>query len=166
MPHPVTAQLCVGWLLPDAVLWYFSKLGFGDTPLRERFSRITRARPALARAAFSRSPLENERLRARPPANGLTCDFFRFLRRPHSALRAPCCSVFCGWPARRWHSEDKGGTQPPVLHSIRCLCEEIMLRPSAAVRQHAGAQRSLLHASHHRRICGPSGAGNASAAPV
>ena len=78
MLDPATARLCV-WRLPlEAAFRLFSKLGSLGGSIRERFSRTGRARPALARPAFSRWLLENDRLRERWPCQWLNVLYFPF----------------------------------------------------------------------------------------
>lgn len=78
MLDPATARLCV-WRLPlEAAFRLFSKLGSLGGSIRERFSRTGRTRPALARPAFSRWLLENDRLRERWPCQWLNVLYFPF----------------------------------------------------------------------------------------
>ena len=99
MLDPATARLCV-WRLPlEAAFRLFSKLGSLGGSIRERFSRTGRTRPALARPAFSRWLLENDRLRERWPCQWLNVLYFPFSEtspksktlglcpKPHSHLR-------------------------------------------------------------------------------
>ena len=85
MLDPATARLCV-WRLPlEAAFRLFSKLGSLGGSIRERFSRTGRTRPALARPAFSRWLLENDRLRERWPCQWLNVLYFPF------SETSPCC---------------------------------------------------------------------------
>ena len=87
MLDPATARLCV-WRLPlEAAFRLFSKLGSLGGSIRERFSRTGRTRPALARPAFSRWLLENDRLRERWPCQWLNVLYFPFSETsPHCAV--------------------------------------------------------------------------------
>ena len=78
MLDPATARLCVCSLPLDAAFRLFSKLGSLGGSIRERFSRTGRTRPALARPAFSRWLLENDRLRERWPCQWLNVLYFPF----------------------------------------------------------------------------------------
>ena len=90
MLDPATARLCV-WRLPlEAAFRLFSKLGSLGGSIRERFSRTGRTRPALARPAFSRWLLENDRLRERWPCQWLNVLYFPF------SETSPKCAHFNG----------------------------------------------------------------------
>jgi len=87
MLDPATARLCV-WRLPlEAAFRLFSKLGSLGGSIRERFSRTGRTRPALARPAFSRWLLENDRLRERWPCQWLNVLYFPFSETSPSRAR-------------------------------------------------------------------------------
>ena len=107
MLDPATARLCV-WRLPlEAAFRLFSKLGSLGGSIRERFSRTGRTRPALARPAFSRWLLENDRLRERWPCQWLNVLYFPFSEmspftsnvssRPRAASVTISSSLSC-WP--------------------------------------------------------------------
>ena len=107
MLDPATARLCV-WRLPlEAAFRLFSKLGSLGGSIRERFSRTGRTRPALARPAFSRWLLENDRLRERWPCQWLNVLYFPFSETsPYSCERfGTKCSEYtdaaCGAKARQ-----------------------------------------------------------------
>ncbi len=88
MLDPATARLCV-WRLPlEAAFRLFSKLGSLGGSIRERFSRTGRTRPALARPAFSRWLLENDRLRERWPCQWLNVLYFPFSETSPTCARA------------------------------------------------------------------------------
>ena len=89
MLDPATARLCV-WRLPlEAAFRLFSKLGSLGGSIRERFSRTGRTRPALARPAFSRWLLENDRLRERWPCQWLNVLYFPFSETSPSCVILP-----------------------------------------------------------------------------
>ena len=99
MLDPATARLCV-WRLPlEAAFRLFSKLGSLGGSIRERFSRTGRTRPALARPAFSRWLLENDRLRERWPCQWLNVLYFPFSETSPSTplLRAPPRGLVKPW---------------------------------------------------------------------
>ena len=106
MLDPATARLCV-WRLPlEAAFRLFSKLGSLGGSIRERFSRTGRTRPALARPAFSRWLLENDRLRERWPCQWLNVLYFPFSETSPSCERfGTKCSEYtdaaCGAKARQ-----------------------------------------------------------------
>ena len=78
MLDPATARLCV-WRLPlEAAFSAVLETRQSRRPIRERFSRTGRTRPALARPAFSRWLLENDRLRERWPCQWLNVLYFPF----------------------------------------------------------------------------------------
>ena len=90
MLDPATARLCV-WRLPlEAAFRLFSKLGSLGGSIRERFSRTGRTRPALARPAFSRWLLENDRLRERWPCQWLNVLYFPFSETSPCQHRGRC----------------------------------------------------------------------------
>ena len=107
MLDPATARLCV-WRLPlEAAFRLFSKLGSLGGSIRERFSRTGRTKPALARPAFSRWLLENDRLRERWPCQWLNVLYFPFSETsPYSARRR-----LLGRRTTRWQTRTRGGRQ-------------------------------------------------------
>ena len=121
MLDPATARLCV-WRLPlEAAFRLFSKLGSLGGSIRERFSRTGRTRPALARPAFSRWLLENDRLRERWPCQWLNVLYFPFSETS---------------PARAVGRKTSLGTGPACrLSGCGAAC--------AACRSHQNFQRSL-----------------------
>ena len=101
MLDPATARLCV-WRLPlEAAFRLFSKLGSLGGSIRERFSRTGRTRPALARPAFSRWLLENDRLRERWPCQWLNVLYFPFSETSPITTASPLPLVQYGaWGSR------------------------------------------------------------------
>lgn len=94
MLDPATARLCV-WRLPlEAAFRLFSKLGSLGGSIRERFSRTGRTRPALARPAFSRWLLENDRLRERWPCQWLNVLYFPFSETSPHGTGHRCTRLF------------------------------------------------------------------------
>ena len=99
MLDPATARLCV-WRLPlEAAFRLFSKLGSLGGSIRERFSRTGRTRPALARPAFSRWLLENDRLRERWPCQWLNVLYFPF---SETSPSTPCYAPPLGGLSKPW----------------------------------------------------------------
>ena len=97
MLDPATARLCVRLPL-EAAFRLFSKLGSLGGSIRERFSRTGRTRPALARPAFSRWLLENDRLRERWPCQWLNVLYFPFSETSPRTLRCSQCAKDRLWP--------------------------------------------------------------------
>ena len=127
MLDPATARLCV-WRLPlEAAFRLFSKLGSLGGSIRERFSRTGRTRPALARPAFSRWLLENDRLRERWPCQWLNVLYFPFSETsPKTVVKLSrgyslhLCSTKVVRNGKKHPKKSKQNV--PILMGIFCCC--------------------------------------------
>ena len=116
MLDPATARLCV-WRLPlEAAFRLFSKLGSLGGSIRERFSRTGRTRPALARPAFSRWLLENDRLRERWPCQWLNVLYFPF------SETSPTTPLLCKGRSNSKKHPKKSKQNVPILMGIFSSC--------------------------------------------
>ena len=119
-----------GRLPLEAAFRLFSKLGSLGGSIRERFSRTGRTRPALARPAFSRWLLENDRLRERWPCQWLNVLYFPF------SETSPIFWCFRRFPRVTRRGSSSGGGQicqnaeiPPSFMSLPCIfCKRMHLQ--------------------------------------